>query len=218
MLNLLLQAFIIALSGALMPGPLLTYNIQLSLKRGFWVGPQLIIGHAILELALILAVINGLGLLIQITLVKIILWLLGSALLLWMSYDLIWRESRKAASSGIVTNSDQVVDSKLTNLNPILGGMVVSLSNPYWLFWWATIGMGLLSKAIKYGYAGLLIFFSGHILADLLWYTFISGVVVTGKGFISPRFYSRLLLICGLFLFFIAVNFLYDALRVMDLF
>ena len=47
------SSFVIALSGALMPGPLLTATIAESSRRGFIAGPLLIGGHAILEMALI---------------------------------------------------------------------------------------------------------------------------------------------------------------------
>ena len=54
LLGIFTQSFILALSGALVPGPLLTYDIQRSYQKGFWVGPQLILGHALLEAILIL--------------------------------------------------------------------------------------------------------------------------------------------------------------------
>ena len=36
-------SFVIALSGALMPGPVLTVTISESTKRGFWAGPLIIV-------------------------------------------------------------------------------------------------------------------------------------------------------------------------------
>ncbi len=54
-------SFTLALSGALMPGPLLTVTISESARRGFRAGPLLMIGHSLLELVLVIAVIQGLG-------------------------------------------------------------------------------------------------------------------------------------------------------------
>ena len=42
-------SFVIAFSGAIMPGPLLTITIGESVKRGARAGPLIIVGHAILE-------------------------------------------------------------------------------------------------------------------------------------------------------------------------
>ncbi len=53
-------SFMLALSGVLMPGPLLTIAIGESLRRGFVTGPLLILGHGLLELALILTIVDGL--------------------------------------------------------------------------------------------------------------------------------------------------------------
>ena len=54
-------SFIVALSGALMPGPLLTVTVGEAARRGFWAGPLIIVGHALLELALVLLLLVGLG-------------------------------------------------------------------------------------------------------------------------------------------------------------
>ena len=48
------SSFMIALSGALMPGPLLTVTISEATRRGTVAGPLMILGHGILELALVL--------------------------------------------------------------------------------------------------------------------------------------------------------------------
>ena len=50
LLTIFVSSFVIALSGALMPGPLLTATISESSQRGFITGPLMIAGHAILEL------------------------------------------------------------------------------------------------------------------------------------------------------------------------
>jgi len=54
-------SFLIAFSGALMPGPLLTVTIAVSSKRGPWTGPLLILGHAVLEIAMVSLLLAGAG-------------------------------------------------------------------------------------------------------------------------------------------------------------
>src|SRR5271157_4108973 len=53
-------SFTVALSGALMPGPLLTVTISESARRGYMAGPLLIVGHSVLELVLVTAICLGL--------------------------------------------------------------------------------------------------------------------------------------------------------------
>ena len=54
-------SFMIALSGALMPGPVLTVTVSESTRRGALAGPLMMLGHGILELALIMALFAGLA-------------------------------------------------------------------------------------------------------------------------------------------------------------
>lgn len=209
------QAFLVGLSGAVAPGPLLTYNIQLTCKKGFWIGPKLVLGHAILEAILILGLILGLGRLIQLPATRIAIGLLGGLMLVWMGYDLIFKESRKGSLSSsleVAAATETAKAAGMMDLNPVLAGIVISISNPYWLMWWVMVGLAMITQALNFGWVGVGCFYLGHILADLGWYSFISGALTKGRRFLSDRVYRWLLLICGLFLIFLALVFIYDAL------
>ena len=214
LIQIFLQAFLVGLSGAVAPGPMLTYNIQLSYKKGFWVGPKLVLGHAILEAILVLGLILGLGSFIRLPLTRICLGFLGGILLAWMSFDLIVSESRKglAGAEEAATISTNTTVSAAT-LNPVLAGFVVSLTNPYWSLWWSMIGLTLITQSFSQGWVGVTVFFCGHILADLGWYSFISVAVSKGRRFISEQLYRWLLIGCGVILAFMALAFIYDALN-----
>lgn len=80
----------------------------------------------------------------------------------------------------------------------------------YWILWWLTGGVALLAGAYKYGVTGSIVFFTGHILADLIWYSFISYLVSGGKRFLNQRVFNGLLGACGIFLMFFAVKFLLE--------
>lgn len=54
------SSFLIGFSGAMMPGPMLGVTISGSLKRGWIAGPLVVLGHGILELMLVIAMISGL--------------------------------------------------------------------------------------------------------------------------------------------------------------
>lgn len=212
LLGIFTQSFILAFSGALVPGPLLTYDIQRSYQKGFWVGPQLILGHALLEAILILGLIGGLGGYLKLPVTRIILGGLGGLLLLWMGYDLIWTESKKSYLPVKEQTATGAAVSAL-NLNPIVAGFVISLSNPYFLIWWAVIGLGIMTKSLTYGWIGILVFYCAHELIDLSWYSLVAAAISKGRQFISVRVYRLLLIICGIFLVFLGGKFLYDAWR-----
>ena len=61
LLTIFAGAFVVGLSGAMAPGPVLTVAISETLKRGFKAGPLLVLGHAILEMTLLALIGLGLG-------------------------------------------------------------------------------------------------------------------------------------------------------------
>ena len=185
-------SFTLALSGALMPGPLLTVTIAESARRGFMTGPLLMVGHALLELALVVAIIFGLGPLLKMPPVMGGIALLGGAILLWMGVRMV----RTAGSLSL--DSDQTTLG--VSSSPVLTGILTSLSNPYWILWWVTIGLGYLLTAMKLGVLGVGIFFIGHITADFIWYSMVSFGVSRGKRIIKDKAYQVIIRLCGLFL------------------
>src|SRR5512135_3840389 len=79
------SSFIIGLSGAMMPGPLLAVTIRHASIRGFSAAPLLVLGHAILEAALVCLLLFGLMEWIRGDAAIISIALLGSAMLLRMA-------------------------------------------------------------------------------------------------------------------------------------
>jgi threonine/homoserine/homoserine lactone efflux protein len=187
-------SFALALSGALMPGPLLTVTVAESARSGFKAGPLLITGHAALELLLVTAVVQGLGPFFKAPVVMGIIAVVGGGMLLWMGVDMVRSPGRLSLNGQGSENP-----SKRTP-HPVLIGVLASLSNPYWTLWWATIGLGYLAATMKYGFKGVVIFFMGHIAADYAWYSLISLGIGRGKRFLNDRSYRIMIRICGLFL------------------
>jgi threonine/homoserine/homoserine lactone efflux protein len=87
-------------------------------------------------------------------------------------------------------------------------GAAVSVSNPYWSLWWATIGVKYVGDALTLGFLGITIFFAGHILADLVWYVAVAFAVAGGRRFLTPALYRGILAVAGLFLIGLAGYFI----------
>ena len=81
MAAILLSSMAVAFSGAVMPGPLLTYTIQQSLTKGGKSGFLIILGHALLELLLIVLIFFGFDMILQSNAAQIAIGLVGGALL-----------------------------------------------------------------------------------------------------------------------------------------
>ncbi len=200
-------SFMVALSGAMMPGPLLAITIAETARQGFWAGPKIILGHGILELALVTALALGLSELITSELVSAIIGLVGGGILLVMGIVAI-RRGRGKASIPMATSREMGRDRKT-----VLSGVLGSISNPYWFIWWITLGTVYLLWALSLGVAGVASFFTGHILADLSWYALVAFVVATGRKVINDAVYRGLLVFCGLALLALGGYFIASGVR-----
>ena len=198
------SSFVIALSGALMPGPVLTVTVSESARRGALAGPLMIFGHGILELALVLALLSGLAPLFSREDVFIGVSLLGGIILFWMAVTMF----RDLPRLRLKFDDDTEKPRSL-----ILAGILLSLANPYWLIWWATIGIGYIMYSVKFGIRGIIAFFLGHILADLAWYSLISFGIAKGRNFFTDSFYRRLIGACASFLVVFSFYFFYSGLE-----
>ena len=96
-------------------------------------------------------------------------------------------------------------------LRAVAHGAIVSLSNPYWTVWWATIGVKLAADGLAIGPLGVVAFFVGHQLADVSWYAFVIIVVHRGKGLLTPRVYCTIMGLLGAVLLYIGVRFIGQA-------
>jgi len=200
LLTIFFSSFVIALSGAMMPGPLLTATISESSRRGFITGPLLIVGHGILELALIAALLLGLAPFLQQAPVFVATAFGGSAILLWMAFGMF----RSLPSLRLVWDGEEKQRNHL-----VMSGILMSVANPYWLIWWATIGLGYILYSRQYGLWGVAFFFAGHILADLAWYAAVAAAVARGRRFLTDRLYRTLIAGCAVFLVLFAGYFAY---------
>ncbi|MGE5309078.1 MAG: LysE family transporter [Deltaproteobacteria bacterium] len=198
-LSIFCLSFTVALSGALMPGPLLTTVIARSAGTGFSAGPLVSLGHALLEGLLLTGLVFGLGGLMRLPVFVITATLAGSFLLITMGIHMLLTLGRVTIGSAKARRADP--------LKLIADGIVVSAVNPYWSIWWVTIGLGLAMTAGKAGVPGVAVFFCGHILADFLWYSSVSFLVSSRRSFISTKAYRAILCACALALVFFGVYF-----------
>ncbi len=197
-------SFVLALSGALMPGPLLTVTVSESSRRGGSVGPLMIFGHGLLELTLVIALISGLAPLLVRDDVFVLISLTGGAVLLWMGISML--RSLPKLTLACDSNRDK-------SRNLVLMGIFLSAVNPYWLIWWASIGLGYIMHSLKFGIPGVMAFFLGHILADLAWYALISYGIAKGQHLLSNVTYRKLIGSCAMFLIIFSCWFFYSGVQ-----
>jgi len=202
-----LSSMAIAYSGAIMPGPMLAVVVAESPRQGVRAGPLVVLGHGLLELALLGLLVLGLGPLLVREGVQAVLSVVGGVMLVATAAAMLVSVARGTA------RLDCEAPGGRAGGRAVLGGIVSSLSNPYWSIWWATIGLSLLTKAYALGAAALVAFYVGHILGDLTWYSAVSGVIAVGRRWITPRRYQAMVAVMACFLLALAAWFVVSGVR-----
>ncbi len=204
MIDIFFISFVVALTGALSPGPVLTFTIYKSLKseKGYLAGLFITLGHATLELVLIIALLLGASFFLQNAYVYTTIGIVGGILLI--VYGIVVIKNTYNNPIEVSFSDMKEEDMKGFKGNSFLGGIIVSLSNPFWTLWWAGIGLSLMVQLdVSFQKPlGILFFFLGHELGDLIWFWPISVFGYLGGRTLNPKVYRWVLIICGIFMIF----------------
>jgi threonine/homoserine/homoserine lactone efflux protein len=159
------------------------------------------IGHGIVEFPLIIVITLGMGTVFQLTAVKIAIGLAGGAFLWLMAISMLRslnNTARQQASPAMK--------------GPVTAGIILSGGNPYFLFWWATIGIKLATDAKAFGIWAFAVFAVLHWSCDLIWLWALSWAGYGGKALFGPKLQKIVMLVCGCALLGFGLMFIIDAL------
>ena len=188
-------AFGTGFTGAVAPGPLLLVCAHQTLSAGFAAGMMTVVGHAALELVLVAAMFAGLARVLRNRqgVFRIVKAGAGAVLVL---LGLMMVATAPCATFSITEAAREGGMAQ-----PLLLGAAVSIGNPYFSLWWATVGLGLLGAAARLGRAAVGSFYVGHVLSDFVWFGFVAGSLALGRNVIlGPTSYRVLLAASGLFM------------------
>lgn len=88
---------------------------------------------------------------------------------------------------------------------------MLSAGNPYFLFWWATVGLALATTATGMGIWAFALFAVVHWLCDFVWLGALSWASFKGTGLFGASIQRIVLVICAVALFFFGLFFIYNA-------
>jgi len=197
----LFEAVLISLSGVIAPGPVTAVTISKGTKSPH-AGAMIALGHGMVEIPLMILILYGFGDILKMTYMKAIISLLGGLFLLKIGLDLL---------KGI---KQAKIDSSNDPNSPLRAGIILTLANPYFLVWMATIGSILIFRSYAFGLLGFIIFMIAHWSCDFLWLYFLSALSFKGGQFFGKKLQQVLFLICGVFLLFFSSKFIYDAAKI----
>ncbi len=199
LLLFLAQVLIISCSGAMQPGPVTATAIAMGARQRY-AGTLLAIGHGIIEFPLMVVIILGLGKYFKLPKVQIVIGLAGGAFLLLMAIQgLLSLKAKAENKSRVLTNKS------------VLAGIILSAGNPYFLLWWATVGLALATQATQWGIWAFALFALAHWSVDLVWLQILSWASFKGSVLLGPRGMRIVLMICSAALFAFGLFFVCNA-------
>lgn len=203
---------LVSLSGALSPGPLTAVSLSEGVRAGRWSGAKLALGHGLVEFPLVLAIAYGLGQFLQRPLVNGLVALFGSAVLLWMGYGLISGVLRRRLSLDAAASAPAPA---MLRYGHVPGGVALTVTNPYWSLWWASLGATYVARTAGLGLGLLAVvgLWFMHWLTDVGWLGGLSVLMASGRGLIGDRLYRGILFGCGLFLMGFALFFAWSGVQ-----
>ncbi len=187
MLPILASVIVISFSGVMLPGPMTAVTLTKSYKSP-WAGVWISLGHAVIEVPLILLIYFGFAQFFQNSVVRLALSVAGSGMIIWLGINM-FRARTEVVRKG-----------KDLPYNSFLAGILSSGFNPFFLVWWATIGSMLIMRILEFGTIGLIIFTIVHWLCDLVWLSLLSNVIYRTHTFWGQRLQEWLFIACSLLL------------------
>ncbi len=198
----LASAVLISLSGVLSPGPMTAAVVERGGRSGLS-GVYISLGHGAVEFPLIAILAYGAGSFFQSEPVKIVVGIAGGIYLLYLGRGMLGVKAYDRQDVGTRKGSS------------VLAGVFLSLGNPYFLIWWATVGLGLVISAMSFGVFGVVLFAVVHWLCDLAWLGFLSAASRKGVRKFGSGFQTKASLISGVVLLFFGVVFIWSAVGIL---
>ncbi|MCL2679161.1 MAG: LysE family translocator [Dehalococcoidia bacterium] len=184
----------VSLSGVIAPGPFFAVTLAKS-YRSPWAGTLMALGHAVVEVPLILLIYFGFAHFFENEVVRIVLSLAGGTMIIWTGFGM-FRFRKTVVNKG-----------KDLPYSSFVAGIFMSVANPFFLLWWATVGLLLVMKFLDYGVGGLVLLIVVHWVCDMVWLSCISVLFNKTHRHIGRRFQEWLFIAMALFLAYFGVRF-----------
>jgi len=191
---------IVSASGVMAPGPLFAANIAYGLQEGGKSGIKMAIGHTIVELPLM--ILLGIGVLSFEIFpeFRTVISILGASTLF--------------VFAGIqIKTTMQKKDTRVfaTRYNAVLTGITLSALNPFFIIWWLSIGLKLISDAMLiWAFVGIVVVFLLHIWMDFVWLYSVARIASKSSKILSNKNYKILMIGLSVMMTYFGISFIID--------
>ncbi|MCC6312390.1 MAG: LysE family transporter [Thermomicrobiales bacterium] len=177
-MQILLQGMGVGVALAAPIGPINIEIIRRGLRGGFLNGWLVGLGAMTADTIFCALVVSGATPLADNPVVRIPLYLLGAAVLLFLGVSGLIAAVRGAETTG----------SPPSGRRSFVAGFMMAVGNPMGIVYWLSIGAALIAGAIEQaGREAGPVLVAGVFSGILLWVTALSGLTRAGREFVSPR-------------------------------
>ncbi len=195
-----LMVIVISASGVMSPGPLFAANLSHGLRDGSRSGIKVAVAHTIIEFPFI--VLLGIGVLSLDIFPEFrnLISILGAITL--FAFAVLQTRSVLFTKKESISNLRQ---------HPIITGISLTALNPFFIIWWLTIGLKLITDAMLiWAFSGILIMFAIHIWMDFAWLGGIAFLASKSRQIISNKNYKIILIGLNIVLVYFGITFLLE--------
>lgn len=193
---LLVSSFILAISFCAPPGVVTAETLRRGSARGFLSALYVQFGSLVGDTTWALIALTGLAFLIQNTIARTVLSLIGIILMLKLAWD-AFKDARHGNGLNVTEGASTRGD--------FASGAFLSLGNPMNIVFWTGLGTTVFAS-ITGGPEPIhfAIFFTGFLSGAILWCFVMAGLVAWGRQWMTTSFFRFVNAACGLILFYFA--------------
>lgn len=201
-MSVLIAAFLLGLVFNAAPGAIFAETVRRGATGGFRPALAVQIGSLVGDATWAILGLLGVGLLLQIDILKWPVGLAGAAYLLWLSWD-----SWKAASVAFHVQQTEHEQAR----SALRSGVFLSVTNPQNLAYWAALGSALGALGVADPSASdYLMFFTGFMIASISWAVFCAAAIDRLFKKAGQKWVALTYRLCALMFLLLAINTLRD--------
>jgi len=173
--RVVVETLMVTPSGALSPGPLSASAVAAGAVLGPAAGLLIALGHMAFELPYVAALTKWAELLTRVARrYEKPMALAVAAFIYYFALGL-------AAEAAAILNGKPPIDPQAaaiatTPLGAVATGVALTAFNPYFLLWWATVGLPLVQAAAENGPKGFAAMYTSHVWMDYAWLTLLAAL------------------------------------------
>ena len=155
-----LEAFLLGLIFNAAPGVVFAETVKRGINGGFWPAFHVQLGSLSGDAFWAILGLLGIGILFNLKILIIPISLIGSLYLFYLAFDSYVQSNKKL--KGYSFNSMEH--------NPLIAGVILSITNPQNLIYWAALGSAFSALGISDPkFIDYVIFFSGFMTSSIIW-------------------------------------------------